>query len=66
MEAVQLVCFKCKHFRRFEEGCDAFPEGIPDEIISGNNNHSKPLPNQNNKVVFELDEDMDLVEIDES
>ena len=24
MEAINLVCFKCKHFRRFEGGCDAF------------------------------------------
>lgn len=66
MEAVKLVCFKCKHFRRFEGGCDAFPDGIPDEITIGGNNHLKPLPNQDNKIVFELDEDMDLVEIDES
>jgi hypothetical protein len=66
MEAVQLVCFKCKHFRRFEGGCDAFPDGIPDEITSGENKHLKPLPNQDNKIVFELDEDMDLVQIDES
>jgi hypothetical protein len=66
MEAVQLVCFKCKHFRRFEGGCDAFPDGIPEEITIGNNDHSKPLPNQDNKIVFELDQDMDLVDIEES
>ena len=66
MEAVQLVCFKCKHFRRFEGGCDAFPDGIPEEITIGNNNHSTPLPNQDNKIVFELDQDMDLVDIEES
>jgi hypothetical protein len=53
MEAIDLVCFKCKHFRQFEGGCDAFPDGIPDEITSGNNQHSKTLPNQKNKIVFE-------------
>jgi len=66
MEAVQLVCFKCKHFRRFEGGCDAFPDGIPKEITIGNNDHSTPLPNQDNKIVFELDQDIDLVDIEES
>jgi len=53
MEAVDLVCFKCKHFRRFEGGCDAFPDGIPKEITSGENEHSKPLEFQENDIVFE-------------
>ncbi len=53
MEAVNLVCFKCKHFRRFEGGCDAFPNGIPDQITVGQNKHSQPLPNQGNEIVFE-------------
>lgn len=53
MEAVELVCFNCKHFRRFEGGCKAFPDGIPDEITSGENEHSKPLAEQENDLVFE-------------
>lgn len=53
MEAVELVCFQCKHFRIFSNGCDAFPNGIPSEITSGENNHQKPLPNQSNDIVFE-------------
>lgn len=57
MEAVKLVCFECKHFRRFEGGCDAFPDGIPDEITSGENEHSKPLPNQGNNIVFEQEDE---------
>lgn len=57
MEAVELVCFNCKHFRRFEGGCDAFPDGIPSEITSGENEHSKPLPEQENNLVFEPIED---------
>lgn len=54
MEAVNLICFKCKHFDKFglNEGCDAFPLGIPDEITSGNNDHSKPLKEQDNDIVF--------------
>ena len=53
MEAVNLVCFTCKHFRRFGGGCEAFPEGIPDEITSGQNEHSEPLKDQENDIVFE-------------
>lgn len=53
MEAVNLVCFNCKHFRLFEQGCDAFPNGIPDVITIGDNKHQKPLPNQGNNIVFE-------------
>ena len=53
MEAYNLICFKCKHFKRFGVGCDAFPDGIPDEITTGTNNHSKPLPKQDNDIVFE-------------
>lgn len=57
MQAVNLVCFQCKHLRIFEGGCDAFPDGIPDEITSGENEHSKPLPNQGNDIVFEQEDE---------
>ena len=60
MKAVDLICFKCKHFREFQGGCNAFPEGIPDEITSGENEHSKPLEGQGNDIVFEpIDEEDD-------
>ena len=63
MEAVDLVCFKCRNFRRFKGGCLAFPDGIPDQITSGQNEHSKPLKGQKNKIVFEpiKESDWDLV-----
>lgn len=57
MEAVNLVCFGCKHFDIADGGCAAFPEGIPDEITSGENSHSNPLPGQGNKIVFEPKQD---------
>lgn len=53
MEADDLICFRCKHFNRWEGGCDAFPDGIPDEITSGENEHSEPLKDQKNDIVFE-------------
>ena len=61
MEAVNLICFRCKHFRRLEGGCDAFPAGIPDEIISGENEHSKPLSFQTNDIIFELSDTENLI-----
>jgi hypothetical protein len=63
MEAVNLVCFRCKNFRRFKGGCLAFPNGIPDEITSGQNEHSKPLKGQRNKIVFEQMKESDLEQI---
>lgn len=51
-----FICFKCKHWKKFIGGCDAFDE-IPDEITSGENDHSKPLPEQENDIVFEPLED---------
>lgn len=47
-----LICLKCVHFNSFGVGCDAFPDGIPDQILI-TNRHSKPIPNQGNNIVFE-------------
>ena len=47
-----LICFNCKHKKFNDIGCAAFKEGIPDEILLSNN-HSKPLPNKKNDIVFE-------------
>ena len=63
MQAVNLVCFRCKNFRRFKGGCTAFPDGIPDEITSGKNRHSQPLKGQKNKIVFEQMKESDLDQI---
>lgn len=47
-----FICFKCKHFREFSGGCKAFPSEIPFGM-GVLFNHDKPLPNQNNNIVFE-------------
>jgi hypothetical protein len=56
METANLICFKCKHFfgntDKLEIGCEAFEDGIPDEVLL-TNEHSKPLPDQGNTIVFE-------------
>ncbi len=46
------LCNRCKHYLT-DLKCIAFPEGIPAEILTGKNNHSKPLPKQDNEIVFE-------------
>lgn len=47
-----LICSRCKHYRFLDDGCDAFPEGIPDKILL-TNEHDKPLPEQKNDLIFE-------------
>ena len=55
---------KCRHYTGIVQpdgteqtevnACEAFPDGIPDEIAYGNNPHKKPLEGQGNDIVFEL------------
>jgi hypothetical protein len=51
-------CFKrmCRHyggFVRVQHVCIAFPKGIPDEIITGENEHLTALPGQENVISYE-------------
>lgn len=49
------VCFECAHFDRSDAAeikCKAFPKRIPNKIWLGENDHSKPLPDQKNNIVF--------------
>jgi len=50
-----MQCKRCNNciYYRGELKCEAFPEGIPDEILLCENNHSKPLKNQKNDITFE-------------
>ena len=49
----QPKCVKCKHYIK-DLQCTAF-KLIPDEILLGENDHSKPLPSQDNDIVFEAE-----------
>lgn len=58
MERTDLICFKCKHFKKYI-GCVAFNGNIPN-VIMETNKHDKPLLDQENDLVFEpADEPID-------
>jgi hypothetical protein len=59
-------CMHCKHYfddededsERFNEppACDAFPEGMPDEIFFGRNLHLEPYPGDHGITFADIDE----------
>ena len=54
MTVPYIPCLNCKHlFLNKKRKCKAFPDGIPQSILEGKNNHTEPLSEQNNKIVFE-------------
>lgn len=45
-------CSVCKHYY-MSLGCDAFPDGIPENILAGKFDHTEIHPEQGNDFVFE-------------
>lgn len=45
-------CSDCKHFDLSIFSCKAFPEGIPDRFLSGDEVHDTPTDNQVGSIVF--------------
>lgn len=60
---VYPVCNNCRHDNG-DGTCRAFPNGIPTKILIGKNNHSVPLPEQQNDITFE--DERDVAEIEQS
>jgi hypothetical protein len=50
------LCVICKHIGDGLD-CKAFPKGIPEKILLGQDKHKKKLKNQKNDVVYELDKE---------
>lgn len=49
-------CYVCKHLFAAER-CDAFPEGIPEPIVSGEVLHTEPYPGDGGILFEKLDEE---------
>ena len=48
-----IPCGLCKHLiLNNKRSCKAFPNGIPNLILIGKNDHKKPFPNDNG-ILFE-------------
>jgi hypothetical protein len=48
-QPVEIICNRCKHYRPLAPGatCDAFPNGIPDSILDGEEDHKEPIRGDN-------------------
>ena len=44
---VDPTCIYCKLFEGVPLSCKAFPDGIPTEILTGENDHTKPYKGDN-------------------
>jgi hypothetical protein len=60
MTSEKPICFNCKHieFNLIKLKCKAFSNGIPEIILKNLNDHSKPLLEQENNIVFEPKNDI--------
>lgn len=57
---VGVQCPNCKNLNR-EDGpltCRAFPDGIPELILTGRVDHSQPYPGDNGILYDPIDEDI--------
>ena len=55
------LCNKCKHYKGLVDGwkmvCDAFPDGIPEEIFFGRNLHKEPYHGDHGITFTDIDEE---------
>ena len=49
----ETFCDECRHYDGKGVKCKAFPDGIPAKVWAGIVAHTRPMPGQTNKVVFE-------------
>ena len=45
-------CTYCKHLKKEDLTCIAFPEGIPDDLLAGEVKHDTPIGGQVGNTVF--------------
>ena len=56
----KVLCTMCKRFRSDGANvwCKAFPKGIPDKILTGEHDHTKPFKGDNG-ILFEPLEELE-------
>ena len=52
---LSVQCLRCKHFKDFLK-CNAFLKGIPEEILTGEHDHTKPFKGDNGILFKPLEE----------
>jgi hypothetical protein len=56
------LCYKCRHWRENDDDdvpvCDAYPDGIPQQIMNAALDHTVPQPGDHG-IRFEADEGVD-------
>jgi hypothetical protein len=59
----KFLCITCKHAAwnnpELVRGCTAFPDGIPEEIISNEADHREPFPGDNGIMYEPIESDID-------
>ena len=48
---IESVCYNCLNYF-YNQVCAAFPDGIPQEFLSGENDHSEKHQSQKNNILF--------------
>ncbi|MCL2074156.1 MAG: hypothetical protein FWH18_09555 [Marinilabiliaceae bacterium] len=46
-------CLECKHFRKWDYFCKAYPKGIPEVLLSGEKQHREARADQKGTTIFE-------------
>ena len=45
-------CANCKHFEEWDYFCAAYPNGIPDNLLSGKEKHNKKRTDQEGNITY--------------
>lgn len=45
-------CCNCRHFQKWDFFCEAFPDGVPDKYLSGEDAHTQVVSGQTGSTVF--------------